>query len=144
LKSWRGILAIISLALVITAAFFIGGVIGYKQGYSYGYMAPESAAWNVDVLRCFRRGDSESAIQLLETRLDMQIVWHGSVLKSGKSLFDTTRLSDYDKSFMNKVADYRDQYSSKAPNIKTRNTIASILKHYSSGINCLNGMNDVR
>ena len=118
------ILACIAVLVVIA---YVSAAAGYLLGgpqYAARFM-PADAAYNVVVLQALRRGDSESAISLLETQLDTQIVEHSTFNSRLASwldpfpmvlgLYDLEPHPEAAAKLMSRVAAYRLQHPSSAP-----------------------------
>ena len=83
----------IALVASIPIAFFVGGVTGFTRGFNaalYGRSA--DAAITVYMLRHLRAGDRDTAIEMLEMRLDELIVDNEVAAKYASSIFDLPAL----------------------------------------------------
>jgi hypothetical protein len=126
------ILRVLLGVVIASSIFYAGGVIGYLTGYTDGLNAPVNAFYSVSVADSVRREDSSSALKLLDTQLDANIIYHWSLKNRGRSYFDVMGFGKYDKGFMESVADYRRRLPINESDKGINNAIASVLHQYST------------
>ncbi len=127
------IIKVVGWVVLASSIFYVGGVIGYLQGYVDGTNAPANACYNVSVGDSVRRGDNASAIKLLDAQLDANIVYHWSLKNRGRSIFDVIEVGKFDKGFMECVASYRKNLPLNDEDKKINSAISSVLHQYSTG-----------
>lgn len=131
MSRWK-IVKILSAVVIAALFFYAGGVIGYLTGYTDGTNAPVNACYRVSVADSVRKGDSSSALKLLDVQLDANIIYHWSLKNRGRSFFDVMGFGKFDKGFMECVADYRRRLPLNDPDKEINNAIASVLHQYST------------
>lgn len=74
------LLLVTTIATTALVAFFTGELIGMKSGHAHSVQvtAPRDAAYTVSVIKLIENGLYQEAIEMLETRLDTQLVNHWS------------------------------------------------------------------
>lgn len=112
--------------------FYLGGVVGYLTGYADGSNAPLNAYNRVSVAYLIIKGDSSSALKLLDTQLDGNIIYHWALKSRGRSYFDIMGFGKDDKGLMECVADYRRHLPLNDSNKEINEAIASVLHQYST------------
>jgi hypothetical protein len=85
------------------------------------------------VLDSIRSGDNATAIKLLDTQLDANIIYHWTLKNRGRSIFDVMGFGQFDRGFMESVASYRKHLPLNDSNKEISNAIASVLHQYSTG-----------
>jgi hypothetical protein len=131
--SFRRILKIVAFLAIGLAICYACCVVGYLQGYVDGTNAPVNACYNVSVLESIRRGDNATAIKMLDTQLDANIIYHWTLKNRGRSIFDVMGFGQFDRGFMESVASYRKHLPLNDSNKEINDAIASVLHQYSSG-----------
>jgi hypothetical protein len=131
--SFRKILKIIAFVTAGLAICYICCVFGYLQGYTDGTNAPVNSFYSVSVLDSIRSGDNATAIKLLDTQLDANIIYHWTLKNRGRSIFDVMGFGQFDRGFMESVASYRKHLPLNNSNKEISNAIASVLHQYSTG-----------
>ncbi len=130
----RAGIILICLAVLIVISY-VSAAVGYLLGgpqYSARF-TPAEAAYTVATLQALRKGDSEAAISLLETRLDGQIVEHSTfsprleawldIFPLVLAVYDLHPDSNIGAQLMARVAAYRSQHLSEAPTQAVRSRI---------------------
>jgi hypothetical protein len=131
--TFRKILKFIVFVAIGIAICYFCSVFGYLQGYTDGTNAPVNAVYNVSVLESIRSGNNETAIKLLDTQLDVNIIYHWTLKNRGRSIFDVMGFGQFDRGFMENVAAYRRQLPLNGSDKEINNAIASVLHQYSTG-----------
>lgn len=131
--TFRKILKFVAYVAIGLVICYACSVFGYLQGYSDGTNAPVNASYNVSVLESIRKGDNSTAIEMLDTQLDANIIYHWSLKNRGRSIFDVLGFGQFDKGFMERVAAYRKHLPLYDSNKNVNDIIASVLHQYSSG-----------
>lgn len=130
---WKKItVGIILLILVAGASFFIGGVIGFAQGFGYRtvLIAPTEGFLTVILLKEIREGRIDTGIDSMEVSLDSHIVEYSTGEEQRCLLFDMFCMSQYDRTFMSRIAKYRKEYPTKATDPDVKKSIEQTLKKY--------------
>lgn len=131
---------ILSVAYVATAAtaFYVGLSQGFGRGYTYRdiHASSSGAVEKVVLLEWLRSGKVESAIDVLERRLDTEIISHRGGLDRGPGFPHLKNYGDFsevDKKLMEKVAKYRTDHPTKTDNSQIKSSIDYVVRHYSQG-----------
>jgi hypothetical protein len=131
-----GVIALVVLTISLVSAF-IGGSIGFLQGYSYaiGDTGARSFTLTAD-LRALRKGEIEAGITSLESELDSSIISHWATTQDGPPILSwivrSMGIGKYDRKFFGTVARYRAEYPSTTPDPNVREAIASHLRTFDS------------
>jgi len=135
------VLLIILFVLIVTAAYYIGGVVGFYQGSASAMYLSDSDAYSTSLaLIKLRNEDYRGAIDLLETRLDTEILHCGTSEDSYKSLYNMYWLlykqeqKDTHGFLLSSVAEYRSKYPSINMLPEVRQQIENILAEASKEI----------
>jgi hypothetical protein len=129
-----GITALAILAGVLASAF-LGGSVGFFQGYGYALGNTAARAMTLTVaLRSIRGGNTDEGVALLESDLDSLIMTHWAANRTDPSLLSWLVRGFGDSSVERKlfatVARYRAEYPTTAVDPDVRETIASHLKTF--------------
>ncbi len=131
---------ILSVSCVATAAiFFCFGLFqGFGRGYTYRdiHASPSGAFEKVILLERLRSGKLDSAINLLESQLDSDIISHRMGLEHGPAFLHVMSYGDFSdaaKNLMIKVAKYRTDHPTQAEDPQIKAAINYVVRHYSQG-----------
>jgi hypothetical protein len=120
--------------LILTAVYYTGGVIGFFTGDDSAMYFRDSDAYTTTLaLSKLRNNDIRGAINLLETRLDLEIIQKDGARDSFHSPFNIFQFLFYDnpekarRYLLSFVAEYRDQYPSTNILPEVRKKINDIL-----------------
>lgn len=133
IKMWKKITIGVILFLIVGGiSFFVGGVIGFVQGFGYRtvLIAPTEGLLTVSLLKAIREGRIDTGVDLLEASLDSHIIEYSTRKGQECLLFDMFCMSQYDGTFMERIAKYRKQYPTKATDTEVKKRIEQTLKKY--------------
>ena len=133
MKTSRTTVVVIALvsALVFGASGLIGGyILGYLDGD--GLNAPSEAAVPASALRAHRKGDTESAVSLLESTLDSTLMERWSYDQRSHPLAGLVGDGQVKSKVMGIAADYRAEVQSTAPDENVRAAIGEVVTRYKS------------
>ncbi len=137
MKPWAKKL-ILSVSYVATAAlfFYVGLSQGFGRGYTYRdiHASPTGAIEKVVLLERLRSGKVDSAINLLESQLDSEIISHRMGLDRGPAFPHIKSYGDFPeaaKNLMIKVAKYRTDHPTPTENPQIKAEINYVVRHYS-------------
>lgn len=114
--------------MISLASYFIGGFVGFNKGAFYGMCAsaPSDTASILATISRIKNNRDQSAIDLLESKLDSKIMEHWILIKEGSSFFNLHSYSGMELGFnmssfslMKKAAQYRleNPYKEKDPGV---------------------------
>lgn len=125
------------LLVLLCAAFFAGGYIGYSNGYAYRsfYASTTDAYLTLRTLEAMQSRKPASVREDLEQQLDRQIVehWAGLIGKPLDYFSPVKQEDDVVKNLMSKVAAYRKKHPSKSSDPDTIVAIEAVVARYSQG-----------
>lgn len=131
---------ILFVSFVATAAlfFYVGLSQGFGRGYTYRdiHASPSEAVSKVVLLERLRTGKIDSAISLLESQLDSEIISHRMGLDRGPAFPHVISYGDTSetaKKLMIKVAKYRVDHPTQTENPQIKTEIDYVVRHYSQG-----------
>jgi len=134
----RALLSLLFL-LFLLLAFYIGGVVGFFMGSnSASYLSDSEANLTSLALNKLRNENYSGAIDLLESRLDTEILHCDASKESHKSVFNIAWLifrqgqKDRHNYLLSSVAEYRSKYPSTNMLPEVRQQIEEILKEASN------------
>jgi hypothetical protein len=137
-KNEKFLLLIVVLAMIVSN--YIGGVMGFSEGFNaHAYIQGADAHYTVKILNNMRSDNMESAISMLENKLDAQIFALGYFERASKSIYNLERFTklhknskDNIRTLMSDVIDYRMAYPSnlKEHPREVREIIEFTLKRY--------------
>jgi hypothetical protein len=116
--SRKKIFITILIILVLIISSYIGGIIGFNKGFNTSqYFEGADALYTVAILESIRENRQNSAIQLLETKLDSQIFKIGffedkkdSILNSLSFTKTDSKADESIRNSMKKIVAYRKKY----------------------------------
>lgn len=132
---------ILSVVLIVAISYFVGCFVGFTKGNAnaWGAAAPADAASILHVIHRIKNDQRQSALKLLEYKLNAKILEHWILLKIGPSIFDIhsytgTRLGFEKDSFslMKKAAQYRINNPTIDKGNKEPDVLDEAVKFYSS------------
>ena len=136
----KHVLLFLLVLFLVAASNYAGGVMGFYQGYETAMYFRDSDAYSTSLaLRKFRNGDYTGAFELLETRLDLEIIQCGDSSGSYKSPYNIAwfvfRQSPEEAHghLLSFVAEYRSNHPSPSTSPGVRQRIADILLEISHG-----------
>lgn len=128
---------VILVLLALMGSFYIGGVMGFNEGtVAMEYLHGAQAYYTVTILKRIREGKDESAIKMLEEKLDSQIYFLAYCDEFKTSIFYPSSYKEMEASeknipiLMREVAAYRKKYPSQAQNGSVAKEIREILRKY--------------
>jgi hypothetical protein len=129
-----GVIALAVLTISLVSAF-IGGSIGFLQGYSYAIGDTGARSYILTAnLRALRKGEIEVGIHSLESELDSSIISHWATRRDSPPILSWIvrfmGIEKYDHKFFGTVARYRAEYPSTTPDPNVREAIASHLRTF--------------
>jgi hypothetical protein len=136
MRHWtrRGLIAL-ALLLGALASAFLGGSVGFFQGY--GYALGDTAAKAVvltGALRSLRAGKSDEAISRLESSLDVLVMEHWAANRDATPIFgwmvQATRDPAVERTLLSAVARYRAEHPTTAEGANVRHIISSHLRSF--------------
>lgn len=137
--TWKRVLLSLLFLLLFFLAYYVGGVVGYSQGStSVSYLSDSEAYSTSLALQKLRNEDYSRAIDLLEARLDTEILHCGASENSHKSLYNLYWLvfrqaqEDSHNSLLLPVAEYRSKYPSTSMFPEVQQQVKDILKNVSN------------
>lgn len=137
--TWKRVILTLLFFLLLCVSYFVGGVVGYSQGSASASYLSDSEAYSTSLaLQKLRDEDYSGAIDMLESRLDMEILHCGASEDSHKSVYNLYWLvfrqaqEDGHNSLLLPVANYRSKYPSISMFPEVREQIADILKKVSN------------
>lgn len=137
----KRILLFLLLLFLLAASNYAGGVMGFYQGYDTAMYFRDSDAFSTSLaLGKLRMGDYKGASNLLETRLDLEIIQCGDTSESYKSPYNIAwflfRQSPEEAHghLLSFVAQYRGNHPSPSTSPEVRQRVNEILLQASSGI----------
>ena len=112
--SRRGLI-VLALALGAFLSAFLGGSVGFLQGYGYGLGDTASKAVTLTgALKSLRAGKMEEGIPLLESSLDVLVMEHWAANRGGPPALSwvvrNTRNSKVERTLFAAVARYRTEH----------------------------------
>ena len=124
----------------LAASNFAGGVIGFYQGYDTAIYFRDSDAYSTSLaLKKLRDDNYTGAIDLLETRLDSEIIQCGDSKEPYKSPYNIAWLvfqqnpKEAHNHLLSSVAEYRSKHPSYSMSSEVREKVAKILAKTSGG-----------
>lgn len=133
----RSIWIVILVLLALMGSFYIGGVMGFNEGtVAMEYLHGAQAYYTVTILERIRAGKDDSAIQLLEGKLDSQIYFLAYCDEYKTSIFYPASYKQIRTSeqslpvLMKKVAAYRKKYPSPSQYKSAAKMIRESLRKY--------------
>lgn len=112
-----------------------GGAVGFYQGYDTAIYFSDSDAYSTLLaLKMLRENNPAGAIDLLETRLDSEIIQCGEPEQPYKTLYNIYWVAfrqnpeEARSHLLSSVADYRSRYPSISMSLEIREKVAHILK----------------
>ena len=130
----KGFFYLLLILVFMAVSFYSGGVLGYLQGYESAKYFRDSDAYSTTlVLEKMRSGDLEAAINMLETRLDQEIVLCGTTEDAYRSPFNIFWFvfgrvpGSTHRILLTAVAEYRKKYPSSSIFPEVRQQITEIL-----------------
>jgi hypothetical protein len=119
----------------VLASAFLGGSVGFFQGYDYALGNTAAQAMTLTVaLRSIRSGNTNEGVALLENDLDSLIVTHWAANRTDPPLLSWLVRGFNDSSIERKlfatVARYRVEHPTTAVDLEIRETISSHLKTF--------------
>lgn len=112
---------LVILIVALPLAYFAGGVHGFGKGHAASqYLESGDTKWTVYMLRQLRKGDTNSTIGILETRLDSLILQYDRNQNAYQSIFNLPKFAfpDFTATMDNLVSpaiDYRREFPSQCP-----------------------------
>jgi hypothetical protein len=135
----KHVLLAVLVILLLGAAHYSGGVLGFFQGYDAAMSKRDSDAFATSLaLIKLRNRDYAGAIDLLETRLDSEIIQCDASKESYRSLYNIFWLIFRQDPQMTRgslllsVAEYRIKYPSVSTLPEVRERVTAIVKEASS------------
>jgi hypothetical protein len=135
----KRLLLAVLLIVLLAVAHYSGGVLGFHQGYHASMARRDSDAFATSrALTQLRNQDYESAVDLLETRLDSEVIQCDAAKESYRSPYNIFWLifrrdpQVARSQLLASVAEYRTKHPSISTLPEVRQRIAAILKEASS------------
>lgn len=137
--TWKRVILSLLFLLLLSIAYYAGGVVGFFQGSTSASYLSDSEAYSTSLaLLKLRNEDYSGAIDLLETRLDTEILHCGAAEDSHKSIYNIYWLvfrqgqKDTHSYLLSPVAEYRSKYPSTSMFPEVQQQVEDILKEASN------------
>jgi hypothetical protein len=134
-RSTKTVMTVLAILAGALASAFLGGSVGFSQGYAYalGDTAGRAATLTV-ALRSIRGGRTDEGVALLESDLDSLIMTHWATNRTDPPLLSwLVRVfsdSSVERKLFASVARYRVEHPTTAADSEVREAISSHLKTF--------------
>jgi hypothetical protein len=136
MRQWTG-RSLIAFALVlgVLASAFLGGSVGFLQGYGYALgNTGGKAVILTSALKLLRAGKTDEGINRLESALDVLVMEHWAANRDGPPtlswIVQTMRDPTVERTLFATVASYRTEHPTTAQGADVREIISSHLRSF--------------